>query len=126
VTEGSELTDTTRVNAGPIEKRAPADAHAGVATKRSAPNPVATPRPPRPRSVTGQQCPDTTATAAMASASGRKADPGGSRNCAKTTAAEPFTMSSTATSKPAPVPSVRKVFVAPVEPDPTVRRSTLR
>jgi hypothetical protein len=31
-----------------------------------------------------------------------------------------------ATSSPAPVPSVRNVFVAPVEPDPTLRRSTFR
>src|SRR4029078_6423073 len=38
-----------RVSARAMAKNATADAHAGVATKSSAPNPVATPRPPRTR-----------------------------------------------------------------------------
>src|SRR5882762_7891841 len=72
-TDASDPTDTMRVSASAIMNAATALAHAGVATKSSAPNPVATPRPPRPRSVIGQQWPDTAATAATASASGRPA-----------------------------------------------------
>src|SRR2546429_6837226 len=109
-----------RVIASATAKNATADAHAGVATTSSAPKPVATPRPPRPRSVTGQQCPDTANTAATASATDRPELGSGKTTSAKTTSAkttasEPFTISSTATSRPAPVPSVRNVLVAPVD-----------
>ena len=55
IPDASEPTDTMRVSASAIAKKATAVAQAGVATKSSAPNPVATPRPPRPRRVTGQQ-----------------------------------------------------------------------
>src|SRR5687767_2381528 len=68
MTDASEPTDTIRVNASAIMKNATALAHAGVATKSSAPKPVATPRPPRPWSIGGQQWPATAPTAASASA----------------------------------------------------------
>ena len=54
-TEASDPTDTIRVSARAMAKNATALAHAGVATKSSAPKPVATPRPPRPWSIGGQQ-----------------------------------------------------------------------
>src|SRR5919201_6447020 len=63
-TDASEPTDTIRVSASATANAATALAHAGVATKSSAPKPVATPRPPRPRRTTGQQCPTTAPIAA--------------------------------------------------------------
>src|SRR6266852_2059896 len=67
-TDASEPTDTIRVSASASASAATALALAGVATQRSAPKPLATPRPPRLRNVIGQQWPTIAKTAPSASA----------------------------------------------------------
>src|SRR5919197_3880756 len=124
-TDDSEPTDTVRVRASATPKKTTATSAVGLAMKSSAPNPVAIPRPPRPCSVTGQQCPTTANVPATASATGRQS-PLGTSACARNTASAPFATSRMATSAAAPGPSVRSVFVAPVLPLPSRRRSTLR
>ncbi len=88
------------------------------AMTRKAPNPVATPLPPRKRSHGGKQWPATTASMEAASQA-----LSGLKTIIAQTAREPLAMSSTVTATPTFQPADRRALVAPTLPDPSRRTS---
>jgi hypothetical protein len=109
-----------------VRKRPKQARPTGQARPSSMPSPVATALPPFQPSHTGQMWPARAARPAATTQPSLPEPPpwGSSRARASSTAAVPLSTSIRNTTRAGPLPTTRSTLVAPVEPEPSWRRST--